>query len=598
MSLFAHIRRELTTAQLLYSTVRWTRPAAREDGALVPDDLEQSIDRHVHRTALCDDDGTLSYADLDRLANRYAHWGLRQGLQAGDRVALFMGNRTDYVAIWFGLAKIGVVTALINHNLSGNSLSHCIMVAEARHIIFGAGQAEALHGALLELEGRYACWNLDGGGHRWARDLRTACAELPDTRPDPEQRSGQRAGDTCLLIYTSGTTGLPKAARMSHMRLRHLMRSFIGVCSITPRDRILITLPLYHATGGICAMGCALLTGASAIIRPGFSARRFWRDAIDFRATVFVYVGELCRYLLNQPPGELDRAHSIRTAFGNGLRQEVWQAFSERFGIAAIKEFYGATEGNVGLINFDGKVGAVGRIPPWLAYKFSNIRFVAFDPDTGDILRGDDGRCLEVETGATGEMIGRIGDLARMRYDGYGDADATERKVLRHVFQEGDAWFRTGDLMRRDRDGYVYFVDRVGDTFRWKSENVSTGEVASVLGRYPGIGHANVYGVEIPGHDGRAGMAAITTTGAVDFDGLVAFLDDRLPAYAQPLFLRVQGAPEITGTLKFRKQRLQEEGFDPERIADPLWFRHPDLKRYQPLTPDLFDTIIGDGFRL
>jgi fatty-acyl-CoA synthase len=598
MRLIASLKRELTTAQLVLSTVRWTGPAARDDGTTVPDDLEASIDRHARRPAFQTEAGPVSYAAFDRMANRYAHWALAQGLKAGDRVALFMGNRPDYVALWFGLSKVGVITALINTHLGGESLAHCIRVSEARHVIFGEEQTESLRATLPMLESGYAFWNADGGGERWARDLGRACDGLSEARPDPARRGEIGVGDTCLLIYTSGTTGLPKAAKMSHMRLRHLMRSFIGVCSVTPRDRILITLPLYHGTGGICAVGCALLSGASAIIRPKFSARRFWQDAVDYRATVFVYVGELCRYLLNQPPSELDQAHSIRTAFGNGLRQDVWQAFSERFGIAGIKEGYGSTEGNVALINFDGKVGAVGRIPPWLAHKFENVRIVAFDPETETVKRGDDGRCIEVAHGEVGEMIGRIGDIARTRYDGYGDPAATEKKVLRDVFAPGDAWFRTGDLMRRDAEGYVYFVDRVGDTFRWKGENVATGEVAGVLGRYPGIGLANVYGVEVPGHEGRAGMAAITAAGALDFDGLAVFLDQHLAAYAQPLFLRLQAQPDTTGTMKFQKKRLQAEGFDPDRADDPLWFRHPDLKTYVPLTPDICATIVAGGFRL
>lgn len=587
MSVFDGFRREMTTAVRLAGTLAWTRPAARENQVTVADDLEASFTRHARRTALVFLGASWSYAELDARANRMAHWALKQGLSAGDVVALCLDNRPDFLAVWIGLAKVGVVTALINPQLTGRSLTHALETAGARHVITGAAQSPGVLVAREGLPSVPAIWSLDGA-EPGVRALEVALAGLPGTRPDPSHRSGLTGASTALLIYTSGTTGLPKAARMTHMRLRHLMRSFIATTGAGPRDRVLNTLPLYHGTGGICAVGVALLTGAALVVSRRFSASRFWQEAVDSRATVFVYVGELCRYLVNQPPGEIETRHTLRCGFGNGLRADVWGQFVARFGIEKIIEFYGATEGNVGLINFDGHPGAVGRVPPWLKGPMSNVRIIRHDPDTGLPVRGPDGLCIEAQDGETGEMIGRIGDEARKRFDGYGDAGETARKVLTGVFAAGDAWFRTGDLMRRDALGYFYFVDRIGDTFRWKGENVSTREVENVLAAFPGIAFANVYGVSVPGAEGRAGMAALCVEGPLDMAALARHLQQNLQPAAIPVYLRLDAGADTTETLKLRKGALQAEGFDPQRTGCPVWIRDAHSGGYSLL-------VMGDS---
>jgi fatty-acyl-CoA synthase len=306
---------------------------------------------------------------------------------------------------------------------------------------------------------------------------------------------------------------------------------------------------------------------------------------VDNRATVFVYIGELCRYLVNQPPGEVERKHTLRCGFGNGLRADVWAQFAQRFGVSDLIEFYGATEGNVGLINFDAFPGAVGRIPPWLKGPMSNVRIVRHDADTVLPVRGPDGLCVEAGEGETGEMIGRIGVEARQRFDGYGDADETARKVISDVFSRGDAWFRTGDLMRRDGLGYVYFVDRIGDTFRWKGENVSTREVENVLCAFPGIVFANVYGVSVPGEEGRAGMAALSVEGPLDLAALARHLQQNLQPAAIPVYLRLDAEMDTTQTLKLRKGALQAQGFDPQLTGCPVWTWDRASGGYTPLNP-------------
>ncbi len=564
---------------------------------LVPDDLEASVDRHAANVAFRFEGRLLTYREFEAIANRVAHWALGEGLGRGDVVALYMENRPEYVATWYGLSKIGVVTALINNQLTDESLAHCINISGAAAVIAGEEQDAGLASAIDRLDNGPSLWTWGGTPSNRVRDLGAALEGMSTERPSRQFREGMKAGDLALYVYTSGTTGLPKAARLTHARTQGMLRTFIGPCRVTARDRVYVTLPLYHGTGGLCGIGLALNTGASVILRRKFSASRFWDDVTDEGATVFAYIGELCRYLLNQPPHPKERAHRLRTGFGNGLRPEIWQDFFERFNIPHLAEFYGSTEGNVSFVNVDGKVGAVGRIPPFLKSRFDHIRFVKFDIETEEPVRGPDGLCVECDTDEAGEAIGRISTELTGRFEGYNDPEATRRKILRDVFEPGDMWFRTGDLMRKDAGGWVYFVDRIGDTFRWKGENVSTNEVGDVLARFDGIEHANVYGVAVPGTDGKAGMAAITAPGALDLDALQQHLAERLPAYAHPLFLRVQDEAETTGTFKYRKVDLVKEGFDPTEVADPLYVLHPDKGSYVPLSEADYKSILAGGFK-
>jgi fatty-acyl-CoA synthase len=594
MNLFSKLVREIKYYLSLRRLLKYTADISRESKRLVADDIEDTVDRYPTNVAFRFEDNLTTYAEFDARANRVAHWALHEGLKPGDCVALFMENRPDYVAVWFGLAKIGVVTALINHNLERDGLAHCVNVAEARHIITGMDQDRAIKEAMTLFKTDPAVWTLGGGE---GESLDDALAAASADRPARSYREALTGADLCLYVYTSGTTGLPKAAKLTQSRLQGMMRTFVTPCSITERDRIYLTLPLYHGTGGVCGVGQALMTGACILLRDRFSASAFWDDVADQNATSIVYIGELCRYLLNQPPHPKERAHNLRTGFGNGLRSEVWQDFQDRFNINHLCEFYGSTEGNVSFLNFDGKVGAVGRIPGWLEKKFAHIAFVKFDVEEEQPVRGADGFCVPADVDEAGEALGLIGDDIRQRFEGYHDEEATKKKILRDVFEKGDMWFRTGDLMSKDADGYVYFVDRIGDTFRWKGENVSTNEVGEALSQVDGIATANVYGVELAGTDGKAGMAAITVDADVDFDSLYATLTERLPSYAVPLFVRVQREAETTGTFKYRKVDLVKDGFDPRKFEDPVWMYHPDQKKYVELTRDRYESLVSGAFR-
>jgi fatty-acyl-CoA synthase len=596
MGLIARAKRELRFVGGLLRTLRRLRGIAAVSPWLVCDDIEASVDKHPQRTAITFEGKSLTYAQLDAMANRFAHWAVGRGIKKGDTIALFMPNRIEYIAIWYGLSKVGVATALINNNLAGAALCHCLKISGAAHVIADAETAPAFEAVREDLGRKMTEWIVGGGAPRADRDLDQALKGVSSLRPTRETaRYGLTARDVALYIYTSGTTGLPKAAKVTHMRAESYMRGFAGATGSGPLDRIYCVLPLYHATGGLCAVGAALLNGGALVLQKKFSASHFWDDIAEHRCTMFVYIGELCRYLVNQPKQPQERT-PLKMAFGNGLRPDVWERMAERFKIDQVLEFYGSTEGNVSLFNFDGKMGAVGRIPKYLRKRF-NVKLVKFDVETEEPERNAQGFCIECKPGEIGEAVGAIGDDPRTNFTGYADKAATEKKVLRGAFASGDAWFRTGDLMKQDDEGYFYFIDRIGDTFRWKGENVSTSEVSERLAEIPGVKEANVYGVTAPGTDGRAGMASLVTGPEFDLATFQTRSEAMLPPYAQPLFLRLQPEIETTGTFKYRKVDLVEEGFDPDKVKEPLYFKEPGAA-YMPLDGALHSKIINGEFKL
>lgn len=594
--MIASLKRDLRFAAGLFRTLGRVRGIRPDSPQRICDDLEAAVRRWRDREAFRFDGRSLTYGEMDALANRFSRWAIEAGLRAGDRVALFLPNRIEYLPAWYGLSKVGVVSALINNQLTGQALAHCLSLSGAHEVIVNSETSPALQEVLGDLAQTLRLWSLDaplpGEG-----DLTADLDRRPDAPPPAVLREGLRAADTALLIYTSGTTGLPKAARVTHVRVQLYMRGFAGATGARPDDRIYVALPLYHATGGLCGMGAALLNGACVVLRSKFSVSQFWEDIRREDCTQFVYIGELCRYLANQSPHPDEGSHRLRLAFGNGLRPDVWDKVTGRFGVPQVLEFYGSTEGNVSMFNFDGWAGAIGRIPRPLKRRF-NARIVRFDYEAEAPLRGPDGFCTEAEAGEAGECLGRINSSdPRAEFTGYLDRSASEKKVLRDVFSPGDAWFRTGDLLRQDADGYVYFVDRVGDTFRWKGENVSTAEVALRLQAVPGVVEANVYGVAVPGADGRAGMAALVTNADFDLGILAARIAADLPEYARPAFLRLQPEMAVTGTFKQRKVDLLAEGFDPERVIGPLFHRAAD-GGYRPLDAAAYAGITGGRIRI
>jgi len=463
-------------------------------------------------------------------------------------------------------------------------------ISGAKHAIVGTELAENF--AAAPFEARPQAWLEGEGGN-----LSAALTSVPDTAPGKEARAGVTLKERAFLIYTSGTTGMPKAANFSHMRMLFMMSGFVAALDTRENDRIYAPLPLYHSTGGVCAVGMAFFRGGALVLKRKFSVHEFWDDIHKYDATIFQYIGELCRYLLNAPPSSLEKGHKIRAITGNGLRPEIWPQFQERFAIPRIVEFYGATEGNVSMLNYDGTVGAVGRVPEYLEWLLPS-RVVRFDVEKEMPVRGPDGLCIECLPNEVGETLGGISNRAGREFEGYTNRAESDKKMLRDVFTRGDLWFRTGDLMRRDAHGYFYFVDRIGDTFRWKGENVSTGEVGEVLAALRGVREANVYGVTVPGLDGRAGMAALVADGDFSLDDLASRVNTRLASYARPIFLRLSSRIEVTGTFKQRKVDLVRQGFDPSAIADPLYFLDSVSGKYEPLTPQAYGEILAGNIRL
>lgn len=579
-----------------------TAAIERNPNSTLPLLVDVWAERSGAAPALVSPQCTLNYRELAVRTHQCTRWALSQGLTDGDVVVLFMPNCPEYLAIWLGLTRLGVTVALANTHLTGAALAHCISLVAPKCIIVGA----ELFGPLTEIRAR-----LPAGMDSWVMGdpsaaglldgsaLAPVLATLAGTPLDDVECRLPALDATALYIYTSGTTGLPKAAKVSHQRLLQWSHWFAGMLDIRPSDRMYNCLPLYHSVGGVVATGATLVGGGAVEIRTRFSASDCWRDLKDTKCTVFQYIGELCRYLVNTPerPGEAE--HSLRIVCGNGLRPEVWEPFQRRFKIPRILEYYASTEGNFSLYNCEGQPGAIGRIPSFLAARLP-VALARFDVDTGEPIRDAAGFCEICEVDEIGEALGLIATSSQSggRFEGYADAQASERKVLRNVFAAGDAWYRTGDLMRRDAQGFYYFVDRVGDTYRWKGENVSTAEVLTVLTAVSGVLEGAVYGVQVPGTDGRAGMAALVVDESFDLVAFRRVVAEALPAYARPVFVRVLSALDATGTFKPKKQELLRAGYDPSQVHDPLYVDEPRAGRYVNVDQERYLALQSGSARL
>ncbi len=576
-----------------------TAPITKNPAVTLPALIDSLGDRFAASPALLSQNESLTYRTLAELTNRYARWALQQGLAAGDVVCLLMPNCPQYVAIWLGITRVGGVVSLLNTNLVSDALAHAINVVAPKYAIVSTTIIDAFAAVVPQIPAQTRIWVHGGDSHRFPR-IDREIESIANSSLSASEYRPPTIGDRALYIYTSGTTGLPKAVNVSHFRLMQWSYWFAGMMDTGADDRIYNCLPMYHSIGGVVAIGAALVNGGAVVLRERFSASHFWDDIVESDCTVFQYIGELCRYLVNSPPHPRQTQHRLRLACGNGLGAKVWGEFQRRFRLPRILEFYAATEGNFALYNCEGRIGSVGRIPPFLAHRWS-VALIKFDAETGAPIRDDEDFCIQCSTNEVGEAIGRIiddGSNPAARFEGYSDPAATQAKVLRNVFAPGDAWLRSGDLLRKDRDGFFYFVDRVGDTFRWKGENVSTTEVEAAVGAAPGILEAVVYGVTIPGTEGRAGMVAAVVS--PDFD-LVTFrghLIERLPDYARPLFLRIRERLEVTATFKSKRHDLVRDGYHPSITADTIYFNDPVQQRFVQLDNELFESLQSGRPRL
>lgn len=556
--------------------------------------------RTPHKPFLLFRDDTLTYAQVDRRSNQVARaLHDRLGLRQGDCVAVFMGNEPAYVWLWLGLAKLGCAMACLNYNIRAKSLLHCFQCCGAKVMLVAPELQAAVEEVLPSLKkddvsiyyvSRTS--NTEGVGSFLDK------VDEVSTEPIPESwRSEVTFATPALYIYTSGTTGLPKAAMINHHRIWY--GTGVALASGMRKDDIIYTtLPLYHSAALMIGVHGCIVTGATLVLRTKFSASQFWDDCRKYNVTVIQYIGELLRYLCTLPQKPNDRDHKVRMAVGNGLRGDVWKEFIKKFGDIHIYEFYAATEGNIGFMNYTRKIGAVGRVN-YLQRKVVTYELIKYDVEKDEPVRDGNGYCIKVPKGEVGLLICKITRLTP--FSGYaGGKTQTEKKKLKDVFKKGDLYFNSGDLLMIDHDNFIYFHDRVGDTFRWKGENVATTEVADILGLVDFIQEVNVYGVPVPGHEGRIGMASIKMKEDREFDGKKLFkhVVDYLPSYARPRFLRIQDIIEITGTFKHRKVTLVEEGFNPTVIKDALYFLDEKAEMYVPMTEDIYNAISEKSLKL
>jgi len=529
-----------------------------------------------------EDEKSWTRRDLDIQANQVAHWLHSQGVKQKTTVALMLQNRPELVSFWMGAAKLGAATALLNTNVSGNALKHCVMsvlgAQVGKKLLVLDEELRTSHTESiqeLETEEGVRCVFFD--------DLLEELQSMALTRPDPSFRSDVRESDPLIYIYTSGTTGLPKACVISSTRFTVGGFPLSVFAKLTSSSRIYNALPLYHSAAGILGCSAVLQTGATMYLRRKFSVRHFSPDVAKFKCTVMQYIGEFARYLANQESpvtegGGGDEPIRIEYAMGNGLAADIWPKFTSKYNIGRVIEFYSSTEGNIALFNSSGKVGAVGYVPRWLDFMYPVKLLMVSEEDQHTPVRGEKGRCSIALTDDLGLAANRINTKGGVdqRFDGYagaGSDKANSSKLLTNVLQEGDAFFNSGDLMKRDKEGFFYFGDRVGDTYRWKGENVSTAEVEAVIGGVKGVVDTCVYGVQVPGYDGRAGMACIVlesnlSGASFDWALLHEALKAHLPTYARPSFYRITERIPVTSTFKHLRSQLAKEGYDPELLTD------------------------------
>lgn len=541
---------------------------------------------------------TLTWREYNARANKYAHAFKSLGIGKGDVVGLVMENRPEFLLTITALQKLGAAPSLINTNLRGRQLVHCLNVTSSKFCVFGEELSEAIAEVRDELsDSLQECLFVADGSTtsapNWAKSLDDLVRDQSEENLPVTQSI--TLAEIAYFLFTSGTTGLPKAAVVSNRRTIMSTESMGGAMKCTDKERIYVTLPLYHGTGLMLGVGNSWTTGATIIVRRKFSASKFLDEVREHNATRFIYIGELCRYLLAQPERPDDADNPLVAMLGNGLRPDIWMEFKKRFGLERIVEFYGASEGNVAFANFLNKDKTVGLTP-------MNVRLVKYDVDADEIMRDSEGHCIEVEKGEPGLLLAEISEKAV--FEGYTNKEATEKKIVRNAFEDGDQWFNSGDLLKTVDVGFALgikhyqFVDRVGDTFRWKSENVSTNEVGEIINGHPQINFCNVYGVEVPGADGRAGMAALTLLeDAGDFDvaGFSTYVREQLPAYAQPVFLRIKRDMDVTGTMKMVKGDLRKEAYDIAQVDEPIYVLKPHADVYEPLDAGFHDTIKSGG---
>jgi len=578
-----------------------TKPIQADQAISIGLMVQNNASMNPHDVALICEDETVTWGEFNQRSNRVARILLNSGIEKGDCVSLVMQNRIEFLICLIGIQKIGGIAGLINTNLTKAPLTHCINLIESKKCIFGEEQLEAVSGVLDELnlasgtdyifvrdEGKQSCpdWATEVN----SQDDQIDSGNLPVT-------STILAGARCSYIFTSGTTGLPKAAVVTYKRCILMgITSARFIQKLVKTDRMYNCLPLYHATGLNMGWLATAEVGASMVIRRKLSVSAFWEDIRQYNCTSFVYIGEFIRYLMSPPPKDNDKDNPITKTIGNGLRPDIWMDFKERFGISHIGEFYGASEGNSGFANIFNKDCTVGTgVVP--------MALIQYDVANDEIVRDDSGFCIPVEPNSPGLLVIKVTE--KTTFEGYTNKEATDKKILSNVLESGDSYFNSGDLLKEVPVGFSFglkhyqFVDRVGDTFRWKGENVSTNEVGEVINQYPDVHISNVYGVDVPNTDGRAGMAAlilnkkIDSADDLDLTRLSEHISANLPPYANPVFIRLLDEQPTTATMKLQKNDLREQAYHLDKTPDIILVLKPKESTYQLLDQAFYDKILA-----
>ena len=582
----------------------------KEDKASLASIFEGSVARSPHNIMLLFEGRQWTYGEFNAEVNQLAHLLMARGIKQGDCVAVFMENRAEFILVLLALAKLGAPGSLINSSLSGNALVHCLKETSTKKCIVGAERTSSLAEVMPELlqdlnlqADRDYFWVPEVGEradyHRcpdWAENIALAMANMPTDNLQVTREIS--ATETAMYVFTSGTTGLPKASVQPHFKYVVVARviSKLGF-RVKPTDRLYLCLPLYHSTGMMPGFVSFIAHGASIFLRRTFSASNFWPEVQKYQTNCFVYVGELCRYLVDQEESAAEKNNPLKKMMGNGLRPDVWDQFRDRFGVKRICELYGASEGNFSFLNVLNKDKTIGAA-------LSPVALVQYDLENDSIVRDGDGHCIEVPLGEAGLLLGKI--TPETEFEGYTNQAATTSKIVKNVQTDGDRWFNSGDLVRQIDVGFAMgmkhfqFVDRTGDTFRWRAENVSTNEVAEVLNSHPQITMANVYGVEVPGVEGRAGMVAFQlerrdeAVAELDIHAFQSMVEKELPAYAQPVFIRILRSVTTTATFKLQKNQLREEAYHLDRVdGDTIYVRKPRSDTYELLEVAFYRQIVA-----
>lgn len=534
------------------------RPTAKTSIGRV---FQERAARHADKVFLRFEDRDITYREANETTNRYAAVLAARGVGHGDVVGIMLRNSPEPVLLMLAAVKCGAISGMLNYHQRGDVLKHSLGLLSAKVVIADPEFVDPINECGADTEGLVTLDEFD-------RLAETA------TTSNPASAAAVLAKDKAFYIFTSGTTGMPKASVMTHYRWLRALAGFGGLgMRLNSNDTLYCCLPLYHNNALTVALSAVLNGGSTLALGKSFSASKFWDEVIRYEATAFVYIGEICAYLLNQPEKDTDRKHKVRVICGNGLRPAIWDEFTERFGIERVCEFYGASEGNTAFVNILNVPKSTGICP-------TPVAFVQYDSETGDPVRDDKGRVRRVPNGEPGLLLSKVSNF--QPFDGYTDKDESEKKLVRDAFKEGDVWFNTGDLMRSQGFGHAAFTDRLGDTFRWKGENVATTEVEAAISTDPQVEEATVFGVEVEGAGGKAGMAAIELREGEEFDGkaLAKAAYERLPGYAVPLFVRVVKELAHTSTFKSQKGDLRKEGYggntgegDEEagEIEDPIY---------------------------